>query len=266
MKYLVNRVTKEHFPYNGSRKHGEKAVENGDYSLYVIEADSEGWIPHTGTECPLPDDVRCDIKCVDEKASLQARNANQWSWNKTNCFTDITHYRPILTEAEPRPTAETYLNAAEKILESKRDKLYTKEGGKAEPSPDYDPRSVSFNLLKRLQAAHEAAQTIPDLEAQLREVLAGMGYDLVARSPFVEPEAAVETEQDMSDWRNWREGDLVECVEGSVGCVSRGDLYKVEAAYPSDPHYVGICPDDNGVLGAYRPNRFRFHSRPAKGE
>jgi hypothetical protein len=168
MKYLVNRVTKEHFPYNGSRKHGEKAVENGDYSLYVIEADSEGWIPHTGTECPLPDDVRCDIKCVDEKASLQARNANQWSWNKTNCFTDITHYRPILTEAEPRPTAETYLNAAEKILESKRDKLYTKEGGKAEPSPDYDPRSVSFNLLKRLQAAHEAAQTIPDLEAQLR--------------------------------------------------------------------------------------------------
>jgi len=229
MGYLVNRVTKEHDQF------GPEWI--------VVEADSEGWIKHEGNACPLPDDVDCEIRLADgmEVHQKDYKMYTPRCWEKWNYSSDITHYRPILEPEkvqEPEPTH----------------------------APDYDPRSVSFNLLKRLQAAHEAAQTIPDLEAKLREVLAGMGYDLVARSPFVEPEAAVETEQDMSDWRNWREGDLVECVEGTVGCVSRGDLYKVEAAYPSDPHYVGICPDDNGVLGAYRPNRFRFHSRPAKGE
>jgi hypothetical protein len=50
--------------------------------------------------------------------------------------------------------------------------------------PIYDPRSVSFNLLNRLEAVHEAARQIPDLEAQLRHVLGSMGYDLVVRSPF----------------------------------------------------------------------------------
>lgn len=45
------------------------------------------------------------------------------------------------------------------------------------------------DLLNTLKRAHEAAQQIPDLEAELREVLGSMGYDLVTRSPFFETEA-----------------------------------------------------------------------------
>lgn len=59
------------------------------------------------------------------------------------------------------------------------------------------------DLLNTLKRAHEAAQSIPELEAELREVLAGMGYDLVARSPFVEAEADVKTPQDNKYAAEW---------------------------------------------------------------
>jgi len=154
MKYLVDKKTKEHRPYfGGSIEWAE------DQGLDIVRADSEGWIPHTGTECPLPGDCMVEIRFNDEKVSLQAHNADQWSWNRTNSFADITHYRPILAEPE-------------KVQE---------------PEPVVKD-SLTTDLLDRLKAAHETAQQIPDLEAELRGVLATMGYDLVARNPFVELE------------------------------------------------------------------------------
>jgi hypothetical protein len=159
MKYLVNRKTKEHVPYNGSRKHGEKAVENGDYSLYVVEADSEGWVPHTGNECPLPDDAKCEVK-FGNGVTIIWQPADRCWWNNSA----LKAYRPILTEKvqEPEPEPDS------------------DDGTRPEPPPaDYGD-----DLVSRLKAAHEAAQQIPDIEAELREVLGSMGYDLVARSPF----------------------------------------------------------------------------------
>jgi hypothetical protein len=143
MRYLVNRETKEHILDTGT------APMHGYWRR--IEADSEGWIKHTGTVCPLPGDCMTYIREDKHQwVSESARKAGFWNWRY------VTHYRPILEQAEPIP------------------------------APQYDPRSVSFNLMDRLKAAHEAAQQIPDLEAELREVLWSMGYDLVSRSPFVD--------------------------------------------------------------------------------
>jgi hypothetical protein len=165
MKYLVNRETKEHVVCRD-----EFCIRSDRWTL--VEADSEGWIKHTGDECPLPDDAPCLIRFKSDHESGRT-DGTHWHWD----IGTITHYRPILTEqAEP-----------------------VKE-------PDYDPRSVSFNpksiteminesgakaspcidVITRLSIAHSSAQQIPDLEAELREVLGSMGYDLVARSPFTQ--------------------------------------------------------------------------------
>jgi hypothetical protein len=163
--YLIHETTKEHVLCKPG-----KPLQCIGYK--TVEADSEGWIKHTGDECPLPDDAPCLIRFKSDHESGRT-DGTHWHWD----IGTITHYRPILTEqAEP-----------------------VKE-------PDYDPRSVSFNpksiteminesgakaspcidVITRLSIAHSSAQQIPDLEAELREVLGSMGYDLVARSPFTQ--------------------------------------------------------------------------------
>ena len=233
MKYLVDKKTKEHRPYYGGSL--EWAEDQG---LEIVRADSEGWIKHEGYECPLPDDCMVDTMWDDGQCAPRMAAAH-WKWLDPS----ITHYRPIL---------------AEKAQE-----------------PEYDPRSVSFNLLDRLKAAHKAAQQIPDLEKELREVLAGMGYTLGKLSPFVERPSiktmtcdwqaglvATEPTEDMSDWRNWREGDDLMCVKGGV------DL-KEEKIYPIATRLSELCViDDHGCqrLLVRINHLFRFHSRPEKGE
>jgi hypothetical protein len=191
----------------------------------LVQSDEEGWIKHDGDEYPLPDDAPCLLRF--KAGSETGRTAGKhWCWD----LGTISHYKPILEQEETTP------------------------------APQYDPRSVSFNLLKRLQAAHEAAQTIPDLEAKLREVLGSMGYDLVSRSPFVEPEAAVEP--DMTDWRNWRDNDLIRCVAKAED-LTEGKMYRClinkRGAYIIDNLGLPLSICSHHHL-------FRFHSRPAKGD
>lgn len=191
MKYLINEHTKEHLRWT----HGI-AMPMSAPGYKTVEADSEGWIPHTGTECPLPDDVWCEMQFSTGGTSSRLTTAKEWDWASKY----ITHYRPILEpEKVQEPMSTTDWN---KAVRDSTDKLLAEAGyqpdssvrhglammnfDKPIPAPDYDPRSVSFNLIDRLKAAHEAAQTIPDLEAQLRQVLAGMGYDLVSRNPFTQ--------------------------------------------------------------------------------
>jgi hypothetical protein len=241
MKYLVNRETKEHRIYEDAdgNKHylpAEERPNNDDWMF--VEADAEGWIKWDGGECPLPDNCLCHYNMVNGSWPRPCA-ARFLRWDRAGSEGDIIAYRPILDN----PVVKESLTA---------------------PAPDYDPRSVSFNLLKRLEAAHEAAQSIPELEAELREVLGSMGYDLVARNPFVEPESATETPQDMSDWRNWREGDVVEAARNHNDGLTSGETYKYRTSGISG--YVGIKSDDTGEPNSYPPDYFRFHSRPEKTE
>jgi hypothetical protein len=230
MKYLVNRETKEHITW-------PENVPATGIMWRTVEADAEGWIKWDGGECPLPDDCLCHYNMVNGSWPRTCA-ARFLRWDRAGSEGDIIAYRPILDN----PVVKESLTA---------------------PAPDYDPRSVSFNLLKRLEAAHEAAQSIPELEAELREVLGSMGYDLVARNPFVEPESATETPQDMSDWRNWRDGDYLMCITGSITGFKDGNCYQIET-------YMGhLCvPDDDDDKRSLDSNhyRFRFHSRPERAE
>jgi hypothetical protein len=313
MKYLINRETKEH------RIAGDDWQNTDTDHWRIVQADSEGWIEHTGAVCPLPDDCMTYIR--EDKHQLaweSAKKAGFWTWSY------VTHYKPILEQAEPVQEPD-YIGAdlvvtrdgvecadqkaallefkmqCLKSREQEKDQLMKKVEAAKEPSAEAVADAVAKRILdqvdqdmliSRLKAAHEAAQTIPDLEAELREVLADMGYDLVARNPFtddccnqpeqcwepcgelgkderyvgvVEPEAEVETPQDLSDWRNWRKGDKIQCTEDSpartylAGCVYT--IKKVDKRQK----VVFTRTDNRGITGGWGADRFRFHSRP-KGE
>jgi hypothetical protein len=95
MKYIIKRDTKEHQAVDDAWQLYDK--EN----YYIVQADSEGWIPFSGDKCPLPDDVRCDLKFDTGRISSGAFLASKWEWNSPY----IAYYRPFLTE-QAKPVQE----------------------------------------------------------------------------------------------------------------------------------------------------------------
>jgi hypothetical protein len=169
MKYLVNRETKEHVVYRGI-----VPSENWD----IVEADEDGWIINHYDTNPLPSGARLDVRYVSGQKIEGAWPADMVRWS------DVKLYRPILDKPDKEfleacnnsagaKYAESFNAAVDRVLERAIEEAAAAEGRLS-------------TLLERLRAAHEAAQRIPDIEAELRDVLGAMGYDLVARSPFVE--------------------------------------------------------------------------------
>jgi hypothetical protein len=171
MRYLVNRETKEHILDTGT------APMHGYWRR--IEADSEGWIKHTGTVCPLPGNILCDVVFTDGSERTSA-HAFAIGWNDAN----ITHYKPILEQAEP--VKDDQYRAATEDYDREKELAYAEMEAERKHMEIKEAELKRMMLLDRLKAAHEAAQQIPDLEAELRKVLWSMGYDLVSRSPFVD--------------------------------------------------------------------------------
>ena len=263
MKYLVNVKNKNHVIMPTDTSYVPEGYR-------CVKADSDGWIPFNGTVCPLPDNCHTQIRFMSGTQS-EPQPAINWAWFDES----IADYRPILEKAqEPEPTAFERQRAE---IHKRRLRIEEQEYADNMQKPEPIPAKLTTNtldLLGTLKRAHEHAQTIPDLEAELREVLGSMGYDLVARSPFVEPEPAVETPQDMSDWRNWREGDRIEFVKNfkrnSDKCYAIGMTHE----FGTDDFCDTGIKDKHGQVWAegniaseyFQPECFRFHSRPAKGE
>ena len=114
------------------------------------------------------------------------------------------------------------------------------------------------SVFDRLKSAVAASESIPNLLAEINALLPD-GY-CVARC--VEQPA-----EDMSDWRNWKEGDILECVRPTE-FYTKGRLYLIGTDSEGD---YGILDGEGVVLDRYAPGEecftrsyFRFHSRPAK--
>ncbi len=65
---------------------------------------------------------------------------------------------------------------------------------------------------------------------------------------------------EMSDWRNWREGDWIECLYNFDGGLTAGKLYTLlRVDHPS----VYVFRDDDGEENGALITDFSWHSRPA---
>ena len=91
MKYLVNNKTKEHV-----KKGLAPLWLDEDPDWRTVEADSEGWIPWDGGECPLPDGARCEVKTSGGWLHFLERSENY----QTDWAGYIIAYRPNFSEPE----------------------------------------------------------------------------------------------------------------------------------------------------------------------
>ena len=192
----------------------------------IVEADEDGWIPWSGGECPLPEFDECEVeKIKSSRGTLGRRVSMMWAWDlPSGHMGRILAYRPILADTSRR-----------------------------------HGRTIAFippterNVFDRLHEATAASQSIPAIIKEIDELLAPAGYCVARRE--------AEPAEDMTDWRNWVDGDLLECVWAKSGHLTEGACYTM-----TDREYgfVFILKDDTGETGLFKHDRFRFHSRPSK--
>lgn len=91
----------------------------------------------------------------------------------------------------------------------------------------------------------------------LIERLASEGFALI---PAMTPVVGV-ADLDMSDWRNWKEGDLITFTQESEADFTKGKQYVFEP-YESQDHEISIVADDIGDPNGWKPEFFEWHSRP----
>lgn len=110
------------------------------------------------------------------------------------------------------------------------------------------------SVFDRLRQATEAAESIPAILAEINALLPDW-YCVTKRE-------AEQPAEDMADWRNWKEGDLVECISimddgfGRLYNIKVGDILPIELA-----SNIGV----RTVVGSWgKTGAYRFHSRPVK--
>ena len=249
MKYLVNRETKEHqIAYEIAASSMERYPGFAqDWKL--VEAESEGWIPWEGGECPLPDECKCQIELQDGERPLP-EPSRRWAWARNIGEFTIAAYRPILSE-----TAEKVENhCSEAVTKAINDGILRRFE---------EARTVKFekqsSVFDRLKSAIAASESIPAIIAEIDAMLPD-GYCVV--QSVQPPTLDLQPAEDMSDWKKWSTGDLLECVRPKQGYLTLKGHYTM-----ADREYGCVCvdKDDSGDEGVFDHDRFRFHSRPAKG-
>lgn len=127
---------------------------------------------------------------------------------------------------------------------------------------------MGLSVFQRLQEAVSASESIPDIIAEI-DALLPEGYCVTRCDVPPAGEPAKQLVEDMSDWRNWREGDLV-TAHGLRGGYPESD-------FPENvPHkIVAKClsgfdvQSSNGNVLYFRGmeisrGELKFYCRPAK--
>jgi len=197
MKYLVNRETKEHKILTDNTLWSES-----DWRM--VDSDDEGWIDCTNGvyECPVHDSAEVEFRTVTGE-SVRSKHPNTWAWGN---FKTVKAYRPILP-AESKPTLEETWH---KIKQEAKVDVFTRLASAVAASESIPALIAEINAMLH-----------PRFEVREKEYISDMisdpgGWSSIESAP-----------EDMSDWRNWKEGDILECISAPTSWWKLGKLYAV---------------------------------------
>lgn len=219
--------------------------------LKAPKANADGWIRHRGGKCPVEAGTRVSTKYRDGTITLvhhltadpMASNVSlKTVWGHKKDQYDIMYYKPHKPTEQPALVNEETIKATEPgapdTMLAIRDRIYALDTQRAEVESTYQ-RQISEITQER---------------ESLVQNLAGEGLALV--------EAAVQPVGDMSDWRNWKEGDSVEAL-GNSGGYTKGNTYPVKSI-SIERGIVNTLIDDRGSKkNGWSASMFKWHSRPA---
>jgi hypothetical protein len=222
--------------------------EAGRAKLKAPKANGDGWVRNRGRsdKPPVADDVMVQVVLRDESKNSfdeKPHPAKNWVWRHRASYSDLMWYRIHKPAEQSAPVSEPesellYDPVAQGPLQW-RDRIRELDTQHAEVEATYQ-RQISEITQER---------------ESLVQKLAGEGLALV--------EVVVKPVEDMSDWRNWKAGDLLTLVGGHISDTdfTLGNQYKFLLVDEWDEI---IVIDDAGDENGYGVNSgvFKWHSRP----
>ena len=191
------------------------------------------WIRHNSKQQPVDDHVEVEIRT--RGGDYEVCKASGFTWDAT-AENQIMAYRlhkpaeqvEACSKPDPRDSA-------------KRDSDY-----------------VCW-MRDRITEIDATTQALTTERADLVQKLASEGFALIGRINELLTDSA-QKHEDMSDPKNWRNGDIVECIVDHEDYFTAGYRYVVDYM---ECDWVNIHYDDEGDENAIRPHKVKFHSRPS---
>lgn len=204
-----------------------------------MSKNAEGWIRHRGGKCPVDKYAHIEYR-LRSGQKLSTATGGMLNWGHGKWASDIMAYRLHSPAEQQKPFIEAVqaFNALAKF-------------------PRLDGPLKWRDRIAEIDVEVQA-RTVE--RAELVQKLASEGFALIGR--------VVEPVEDMSDWRNWKTGDLLEMVKASDwDAMVNGGLYEMKT--PKDGHNFAVI-NDNGNLKSFSLDRvnnvtidFKWHSRPS---
>lgn len=118
------------------------------------------------------------------------------------------------------------------------------------------PNDGPLQWRDRVTEIDRTVEALEEERASLIQKLADEGFKLIKREAVELP--------DMSDWCNWREGDLIVCTEEYGSGFKKGNIYAISEIVRADRNAIKVVSDENGEKNGWQPRFFKWHSRPTK--
>lgn len=213
-----------------------------------MSKNAEGWIRHRGGKCPVEAGVMVDVRnrSGDIYTGRVDCDSVSWHWSHDQHGGDIMAYR-LHKPAEQGVNMDAFSECVNALGDSHAD--------------------VMESVLSRIEWRDRITTIDFDIHAltteraELVQKLAGEGFALIGRINDLLTDAA-QKHEDMSDWRNWKKGDLIECT-GKSGGYSPGSIYTVKSIN-HDRGVVHTVTDDSGsITNGWGGNMFIWKYRPS---
>jgi hypothetical protein len=262
--------------------------------LKAPKANGDGWIRHRGGKCPVEAGTLVDVRYrggqVNEHVkalescktgSITSHKASSWShYGSQN---DIMAYRLHKPAEQPAPVSEEAIQVG----------IDAADAGKLTPIAEVKARILSRKTARAMKDAEEGnlakfgsidevlqagitwvsrllewRDRIYELDTQHAEVEST--YQRQISEITQERESLVQKlageglalVEDMSDPKNWKDGDLIECLVNSVG-YSAGSLYTIRHLDFSRSVVSTVVDDEGSKSNGWVFRSFKWHSRAA---
>ena len=216
------------------------------------------WIRHRGGKCPVADDVKVLYRMRSGTITSRGEPSSILSWDHSKIGADIMAYRVIeetkdqeIEEVIPKHMAFGYASKEEMVAQIGEECPFAHVASAAEKT---NFGTITYKL--EIDAT-EATQQIDSLVAKWGQIESPLKWrDAIIHCQAIIEDCEREIERnvnlldaeglmmqkdskkamqhyapdvDMSDWRNWQAGDIVECITSTyTGVYTMGQQYIVE--------------------------------------
>jgi hypothetical protein len=213
------------------------------------------WKRHRGGKQPVENRVR--VECKLRFGDIQQGASDDFLWPHADCdvAANIMQYRVISQpQAEEVEVKDTSIGTLS----------YKVEIDTSSATQAIDDLAAKWDQvdgpLRWRDCVNELDAYIEEFTREREALINRLAEEGFALLPAMTPVMGV-ADIDMSDWRNWKDGDLITFTQESEADFTKGKQYVFES-YESQDHEISIVADDIGDPNGWKPEFFEWHSRP----